>query len=50
LDAGPLPRGSCKLHSIKVSLCLLNNDILVRRVFEQAEMRFQKQDSQKMNL
>jgi hypothetical protein len=43
-------RGSCKPHSIKVSLRLLNNDNLVRRVFNQAEMRFQKQDSQKMNL
>jgi hypothetical protein len=38
------------LHAIKVSLCLLDNDNLVRRMFDQLEMRFQKQDSQKMNL
>jgi len=50
LDAGLLSRGSCKLHSIKVSLRLLNNDNLVRRVFDHTEMRFQKQNNEKMNL
>jgi hypothetical protein len=36
--------------TFKVSLRLLNNDNLVRRVFDQAEMRFQKQDNEKLNL
>jgi hypothetical protein len=39
---GPFPCGSCKLHSIRVGLRLLNNENLARRVFDQAEMIFQK--------
>jgi hypothetical protein len=45
-----LPCGSCIIHSINISLRPVHEDNVVRCVFDQAEMRFQKQDSKKKNL
>jgi hypothetical protein len=38
------------MHSTNISLRLVNEDNLVRRMFDQTEMRLKKQDNKKRKL